>query len=85
MIGISTSAAERWRSFADSVPTPADTPSSSWPLFLAYISPPAAALLYATAKWVESRARITSEVERSISRELDATSNEVPEQRDGSA
>lgn len=69
----------------DWVRTLEDTPSSSWPLFLAYISPPVAALLYATAKWVESRARITSEVERSISRELEETSLPVPEQRDGSA
>ena len=62
--------------------TPEVTPSSSWPLFLAYISPPVAALLYAIARWVESRARITSEVERSISRELEQTSSAAPEQPD---
>lgn len=69
----------------DWVRTLEDTPSSSWPLFLAYISPPAAALLYAIAKWVESRARITSEVERSISRELEQTSDEAQPPRDDCA
>jgi heme exporter protein D len=55
---------------------------SSWQEFLAYASPAVVALLYATARWVEGRARITSEVERSISREAAETSSQVPEQRD---
>jgi hypothetical protein len=52
--------------------------------FLAYVSPAAVALLYAIARWVDHRARITSEVARSISREVETTSLEVPEQREPS-
>jgi len=50
---------------------------NSWQEFLAYASPAVVALLYATARWVDLRARITSEVERSISQEAAKTSSEA--------
>lgn len=56
--------------------TPEAMQFGSWLEFLAYVSPPAVALLYATARWVELRARITSEVERSISRERELQSEQ---------
>lgn len=44
--------------------------------FLGYVSPAVVALLYATARWMDHRARITSEAARSISREHEMTSSE---------
>jgi hypothetical protein len=41
------------------------TPDAFWLPFLAYVAPPAAALLSAIALWVASRARGTSEDARS--------------------
>jgi len=44
----------------DSPPTLDCTPSAYWPLVLAYVLPPAGAVLSAIALWVASRARATS-------------------------
>jgi hypothetical protein len=59
-------------------------PSNSSQEFLIYVSPAVVAVLYAIARWVESRARITSEVERSISREVELQSEEEPLRPDNS-
>lgn len=45
------------------------TPSGSWLLALTYVLPPAGALLSATALWVAAKARTTSVVALSTSRE----------------
>lgn len=46
----------------DSVPIADCTPSGYWLLALTYVLPPVGALLSATALWVASRARGTSQV-----------------------
>jgi hypothetical protein len=56
------------------------TPSAYWPLILAYVLPPVGALLSATALWVASRARTTSQVALSTSVEA-ALSSEPPSAR----
>jgi hypothetical protein len=51
------------------------TPSDSWQLALTYVLPPAGALLSATALWVASRARTTSTVALSTSRDHERPSD----------
>lgn len=61
------------------------TPSAYWPLILGYVLPPAGALLSATALWVASRARSTSQVALSTSEGALISSGVRPERRVRSA
>lgn len=66
----------------DLPPMPACTPSAYWPLILAYVLPPAGALLSAIALWVASRARTTSQDALSTSVAAAVTSGALPERRE---
>jgi hypothetical protein len=57
------------------------TPNDYWPLILAYVLPPVGAVLSATALWVASRARTTSQDAQSISQAVGHSSGLLPERR----
>lgn len=63
---------------------PTCTPSVYWQLILTYVLPPAGALLSATALWVASRARSTSQVALSTSLVPPLPVEPRPEPRDAS-
>lgn len=66
----------------DSPDTLACTPSAYWPLILAYVLPPAGALLSAIALWVASRARTTSVAALQTSVAVGVSSGLLPERRE---